>query len=212
MILVSTGGEDIKNVNEEYGRLYGELESLLELNKIENPNPHADLWEFYEYWKENLPTYANRRAYVSRIYKDVKTTPLTESKVGGCSYVSRDRIKELKDIQNKHYDLRVLISFCEELNRSFSNKSFFSSIMLVRSILNHVPPIFNSKSFNEVANNYGSKSFKDSMKNLNNSSRKIADSYLHTMIRSKEVLPTSNQVDFSNDLDVLLGEIVRVLK
>ena len=50
------------------------------------------------------------------------------------------------------------------------------------------------------------------MENLNNSSRKISDSHLHTQIRKKEVLPNSNQVDFTNDLDVLLAEIYRVLK
>jgi hypothetical protein len=50
------------------------------------------------------------------------------------------------------------------------------------------------------------------MKNLNASSRKIADQYLHTHIRNKEVLPNEQQIDFLNDLDVLLSEIYRVLK
>jgi hypothetical protein len=86
--------------------------------------------------------------------------------------------------------------------------------MLVRAILDHVPPIFSCKNFAEVSNNYGggSKSFKQSMANLESSSRKIADSHLHTQIRSKEILPNKTQVNFSNDLDVLLAEIVRLLK
>lgn len=72
---------------------------------------------------------------------------------------------------------------------------------------------FNSVKFTEVANSYGgAKSFKDSMLNLENSSRKIADQHLHTQVRKSETLPTVRQVDFSNDLDVLLAEIVRVLK
>ena len=70
---------------------------------------------------------------------------------------------------------------------------------------------FGFDTFAEVTNNYkGSKSFKDSMKNLENSSRKIADAYLHNRIRKKESLPNENQVNFSHDLDVLLGEIVRI--
>jgi hypothetical protein len=89
---------------------------------------------------------------------------------------------------------------------------YLSTAMLIRAIIDHVPPIFEKNSFTEVVNNYGGKSFKDSMKNLENSSRKIADAYLHTQIRNKEVLPNSNQVDFSNDLDVLLAEIFRILK
>lgn len=50
------------------------------------------------------------------------------------------------------------------------------------------------------------------MDHLQKSSRKIADSHLHIMIRKKEVLPNATQVDFKNDLDRLLGEIVRILK
>ena len=79
--------------------------------------------------------------------------------------------------------------------------------------MDHVPPIFGCKKFSEVANNYaGAKSFKESMLNLENSSRKISDQYLHVQVRASETLPTVRQVDFSNDLDVLLGEIVRILK
>jgi hypothetical protein len=79
--------------------------------------------------------------------------------------------------------------------------------------LDHVPPIFGCKSFAEVSNNYsGGKSFKESMKRLEDSSRKIADSYLHTQIRKSESLPNPTQVDFSNDLDVLLAEIARTNK
>lgn len=85
--------------------------------------------------------------------------------------------------------------------------------MLVRSILDHVPPEFSCKSFSEVANNYaGSKSFKQSMAHLENSSRKIADAHLHTQIRKTESLPNKTQVNFTNDLDVLLAEIARILR
>lgn len=80
----------------------------------------------------------------------------------------------------------------------------------MRAILDHVPPVFELDDFTKVANNFGTKSFKDSMLNLNNSSRKISDAYLHTQIRKNESLPTLTQVDFSNDLDVLLSEIVRI--
>lgn len=48
------------------------------------------------------------------------------------------------------------------------------------------------------------------MSRLENSSRKIADSYLHTKIRKKESLPNKTQVNFSNDIDVLLAEIIRI--
>jgi hypothetical protein len=84
---------------------------------------------------------------------------------------------------------------------------------LVRTVLDHVPPVFGYKSFSEIANSHaGGKSFKESMNHLDSSARKIADQYLHAQVRNSEVLPNIVQVDFSNDLDVLLAEIVRVLK
>jgi hypothetical protein len=50
------------------------------------------------------------------------------------------------------------------------------------------------------------------MEHLDKSLRKIADAHLHPQIRKKEILPNKTQVNFSNDLDVLLSEIVRILK
>jgi len=80
-------------------------------------------------------------------------------------------------------------------------------------MLDHIPPIFQYNKFSEVANNYGKggKSFKESMERLENSSRKIADGYLHSQIRSKEILPNDTQVNYSNDIDLLLSEIIRLL-
>jgi len=125
------------------------------------------------------------------------------------SYIDKKRFKELK-VKNGKLDFSRLMQMLKELDRGFSNENYISVILLVRAILDHVPPIFNLNTFTEVANNYGTKSFKESVSHLENSSRKIADSYLHTKIRSKESLPNKTQINFSNDLDVLLSEIVRI--
>jgi len=126
-------------------------------------------------------------------------------------FVDNKRVTELKKIKSSTFDLCRLIKMITELNDAFSKGNYISVILLVRAILDHVPPIFNCNYFSEIANNYKSaKSFKESMLNLENSSRKIADSYLHIKIRKKEVLPNKTQVNFSNDLDVLLAEIVRI--
>jgi hypothetical protein len=50
------------------------------------------------------------------------------------------------------------------------------------------------------------------MQHLDKSLRNAADSFLHVQIRSKEVLPSFQQVDFRSDVDFLLAEIIRVLK
>ena len=129
-------------------------------------------------------------------------------------FIDHSRIAELLDIESQNFDFTKLATLCEELNAAHKSGSKHSIIMLTRAIIDHVPPIFGCKDFAEVANNYSGsgRSFKSSMKNLQDSSRKIADQHLHTPIRKKESLPTIRQVDYSNDVDVLLAEIVRVLK
>jgi len=127
-------------------------------------------------------------------------------------YVDISRIKELKKIKKSKFDLKRLICFCEEINKCHQNEARHAILLIVRSILDHVPPIFNCKNFKEVSNNYaGTESFKKSMLNLGNFSRNIADSFLHTKIRDKEVLPNFTQVNFSQTVDVLLAEIIRIL-
>lgn len=126
------------------------------------------------------------------------------------TYVNKGRFQELRSVKSD-FDLSRLIQMLSELDHAFLVGNYISVIMLVRGILDHIPPIFSFDTFAEVTNNYkGSKSFKESMKNLENSSRKIADAYLHNKIRRQESLPNENQVNFSNDLDVLLGEIIRL--
>lgn len=127
-------------------------------------------------------------------------------------YVSAVRIQELKGIKSERVDLTKLIRLCEELNIAHANNLNLAVAMLLRSVLDHVPPIFSKASFKEVASGYGGKSFKDTMQHLENGARKIADSHLHVQIRKKEVLPTSLQVNFSQHLDVLLAEAIAVLQ
>lgn len=210
---VSTGQAQIQDLNDEYINLYNELDTYFKDSNIKNPNQYSDLWEFYQYWKKHLKTYADRRAYVIKIYKNIKPTNTPRIKNNSHTYINTGRIKELKTIKNINFDLTKLIRLCEEINISFANKSYISCGMLIRSVIDHIPPIFGVSNFSEVENNYkGTKSFKESMKHLNSSSRKIADQYLHTQIRNKEVLPNEQQIDFSNDMDVLLSEIYRILK
>jgi hypothetical protein len=130
-------------------------------------------------------------------------------------YVDMARIKELQDISNPKFDLSRLIKLCQELNIAHENECSLSISMILRTILNHVPPIFNCKNFDEVANNYsGSKkksAFKKLMKNLNITLKNIADIHLHQQIQRKEALPSFNQINFIQTIDILLSEIITIL-
>jgi hypothetical protein len=129
-------------------------------------------------------------------------------------FVAEARLNQLRALNPNTFDLSKLIEICIELNACYTSQCFLAVAALTRAALDHVPPIFGLSSFSQVANNYsgGTKSFRESMKHLDESARKIADAHLHSQIRQKEVLPNSTQVNCSHDIDVLLGEVVRILK
>ena len=85
--------------------------------------------------------------------------------------------------------------------------------MLARAALDHVPPFFGFRTFSEVVSNYPwGRSRKDAIEHLEKSARKIADVHLHTAVGPEEVLPNRAQVTLARSLDLLLGEITKLLK
>lgn len=209
--------------------------SLTELSIIDSIWNNATTEEIlrYSYWEDSPDAIANtqkllafREQIILQMLNNLKndglfveagpaktTPPRSTSKASTVTYVDLGRIGELRALSSPNFDLVKLIRLCEEINICDTNDCFLATAMLVRAILDHVPPIFGFTKFSEVSSNYkGSKSFKESMEHLENSLRKIADHHLHVQIRNRESLPTRPQVNFSADLDVLLAEIVRLLK
>ena len=148
------------------------------------------------------------------IHETENSVAMPATQTHSFDYVNIQRIDELRCVNSTSFDLSKLVRLCEELNICFSSGAYFATLMIVRSILDHIPPILGLRSFSEIANNYGNagKSFKEVMQRLENTSRRIADSYLHSQIRNSESLPNSTQVKFDSELDFLLAEILRILK
>lgn len=144
--------------------------------------------------------------FIRKFSADRKTSDIT------FPYVNKARIDELRAITNQNYDLKRVIKLCDEINHTFNARCYIATIILVRALLDHIPPLFGKRTFSEVANNYGPKSFKDTMQTLDNISRKIADLYLHTHISHKEETPLEQQVNFSQPVDLLLSEIIKIAK
>jgi hypothetical protein len=132
----------------------------------------------------------------------------------GSSVVAESRLVELRSLVSPDFDFRKQVRLCEEINAAYGLQCYFATAMLIRGLLDHVPPVFGCKTFSEVANNYagGGRSFKETMLHLENASRKVGDANLHTPIRKSETLPTAQQVNCAQQLDVLLAEIVRIMK
>ena len=126
-------------------------------------------------------------------------------------FVHLKRIEELSQLEFPLFDFKKVVQICNEMNNCLKMENFFALGCLQRMLIDHIPPVFGFKTFTEVTNNYGSKSFKAHMTHLEKSLRKISDSYLHQTIRKAEILPNIKTVDFSSDIDVLLGETIRYM-
>lgn len=129
-------------------------------------------------------------------------------------FVDPKRIAEIQVIQCEKFDLSRLLVLCDEINVAYRSECVLSVGMLLRAIMDYVPPIFGFASFNELAHNYkdGGRSHGKLFKNLQNSFRNTADGYLHTQARKKDSIPLMKQVDYQSELDILLSEVVRILK
>lgn len=151
---------------------------------------------------------AASRAIARKASKKKLPDPGTRS-----AYVDLSRIEALKALPIGKWDFDRLVELCRELNVAAANDCHMSTGFIVRSILNHVPPIFEMESFARVASEYPfAKSVKLAMGRLQAQGRDGADFHLHQPIRKHEVLPTAAQVAFSQELDVLLGEVIRIVR
>ncbi len=128
------------------------------------------------------------------------------------AFISDIHLSELRTLNSPQFDFGKLTRLCQELNVVYSRGCYFATLMLTRSLLDHVPPLFGQETFCEVANNYGDggKSLKKTLQRLQITARTIADALIHTKIRKVEVLPVIQQANFSAELNVLLGEIIRI--
>jgi hypothetical protein len=131
---------------------------------------------------------------------------------GGAPYVSGERLAELRNIKVAKWDTTRLVKLCEELNIAHANRCYLTVPMQVRTILDHVPPMFGHSSFAQVIAQHGGSSFKSQMKRLEESLRKVADSFLHQPVRKAESTPVFQDVDFRAELGGLLAEVCRVLR
>ncbi len=72
MTSVSTGGQQIQDVNDEYKKIYREVHLELKRLGLKNPNTYSDLWEWYGKWSSGeMPQYRIRRAYIIELFKSL---------------------------------------------------------------------------------------------------------------------------------------------
>lgn len=69
MISVSTGGQKIQDVNDDYQKRYAKVSTALKRLMFDNPNTFNDLWQWYGKWSSGeMPQYKDRRAFIGEMY------------------------------------------------------------------------------------------------------------------------------------------------
>lgn len=135
------------------------------------------------------------------------------TKLSGESFVSKSRIEELKKVKNTNFDFTKLIKLLEELNETYKSNLVLSTAMLLRAIIDHIPPIFGMQNFDTIASQYkspgNSRTFTAQMKILFDF-KHTADRALHSHIDKTQKLPEMLQNKKQTELDVLLVEILRI--
>jgi hypothetical protein len=177
----------------------------------------VDFESGFALYKQELLNLIDTMLQEKRLFRPARRDDGGRQKDGGErqgteNYVDLGRIGAMKALTSSSFDLTRLVAMCEELNRCWRSGCVIAVAMLVRAIIDHVPPIFGFGTFAEVVDRYqGSRSFKELMTELQAQSRKVADQYLHVRIRPKEDVPTPVGVDSRKPLDALLGEAIRLL-
>jgi hypothetical protein len=124
------------------------------------------------------------------------------------SFVEQPVIEQLRQLKSEKHDLAKVVRFCEELNSSYASGNYLATTLLIRALLNHIPPVFGQTTFLQVVSQSG-RSVKEVLKPLEEISRDVADLHTHALIRHKETLPTKNQVEpFKANLEILLHEVI----
>lgn len=126
--------------------------------------------------------------------------------------ISPDLIKSLREATPNTFDASRLAEYCREINSGFTHGNLISCLLLMRAVLNHVPPVFGHTDFSQVVANV-SRSLKDNFEHLDEGLRKIGDLYTHQHMRKKDHLPTPGQVEkFGPQFELLLQEVLTRLQ
>jgi hypothetical protein len=121
-------------------------------------------------------------------------------------------IERLARLRSPEFSPSLLVTMCNEINSSFRNGNLVATILLMRAVLNYVPPVFGRDTFSQVVANSG-RSLRDSFDHLENGLRKIADFHTHRLLDSADLSPTRAQVEpFKPQFELLLQQAVAAVE
>jgi len=129
--------------------------------------------------------------------------------VGGSAwFIDPSLIEQLASAHSPNFDVAFLVRLCREINSCFAHGNFVATTLLMRAVLNYVPPLFGHETFPQVVANIG-RSLKDSFDHLENGLRRVADFHTHRRIGPAESYPSSAQIEpFKPQVELLLQQVV----
>jgi hypothetical protein len=141
--------------------------------------------------------------------KEVSQDPnYAANAANNAAFLNTEVLLRLKAVQGARLDPKKLVKMCEELNDAYARGNYVSSALLLRAIINHVPPVFGASTFSEVVSQSGH-SIKAILARLNDDARPIADLHTHILMRQTEQLPTKNQLEpYKASFEVLIQELL----
>jgi hypothetical protein len=124
------------------------------------------------------------------------------------AFIDQGIVSQLKAIDSPSFDFGKLVRFCEELNDSYRRGNNLACTLLIRAVMNHVPPVFGAQTFSQVVATSG-KSMKAVLARLEDEARPVADLHTHMLIRARESIPTKHQVEpYKAAFEILIQEIL----
>lgn len=176
------------------------------------PQPAASQLEAIEVEVDNLYSAFDARAELDALLPDIEAalTFLDENGIAvgtNLWIIDPALIDRLAKIESSRLDVASLVRMCKEINSSHAHGNVLATALLMRTVLNHVPPVFGYKAFNEVYAQ-APKSLKESFLHLENGLRKVADFHAHRNMAALESYPSRAQVEpFRPQFELLLQQI-----
>ena len=116
-------------------------------------------------------------------------------------------IERLSISHSARFGTAFLVRLCKEINSCFSHGNIVATALTMRTVLNHVPPVFGYNNFQEVVA-HSKRSDKDSLTHLEDGLRKIADSLGHRTISNTSLYPSAAQVEpYKPQFELLLNMV-----
>ncbi len=165
---------------------------------------------------DNIYTVYDARAKLDAIIPEIQAAleHLADDgfSTGTTAIVDPALIVRLDALKSSKYDVAALVHMCKEINSSYAHGNVLAVALLMRTVLNHVPPVFGHNTFEQVVANAG-KSLKESFEHLEKGLRKIADFHTHKKIAAIESYPSPAQVEpFKPQFELLLQQVELRLK